>query len=470
MIPIMRHGVRTARSISPLRHVFAPRVPAVMRLQARAFTPTRVSPQGAMAHVFSKPLVDFLLIISRVARITLGSVLAVAATAFGLWEGTHQYVEFVAMRSAATEATGVDDEFGWASQTALDLLGTSGSGTDARLGTFGRHLVRSAWIAENWGGGVTPSALFDKGSTEQTSNHGLVLAESFLSSALSVADARKLSVPESIDIDHDTKLDATAVLLEAWHAAVCERLATRPALMRAVSLYEKLYDATSKTDVPAQAAAFATHLGTVYALLGNKSASDRWLERATTAVGGQSINNTLREKNLTGGPLASRSQITTLEAVSRIRAVSASTRADLQSAIDAAISTARLAHGQGSVSGGPSAQLHALWMQQEQALLSIYIGETLYALQRKKPSLKEQLLTFSRPPTPASIGGKSSGSKGDALSMEWLEHARDTAENVTAALGEYTTSDNPLRIPSMHILLRTNSIKDEAQRLLDILK
>ncbi|WFD33988.1 hypothetical protein MCUN1_000816 [Malassezia cuniculi] len=465
----MRLGARAAPTPMVGRMVFAPRLPPQMAVQVRRFTPTPTAARGAMTQVFTRPLIDFVLIISRVARITIGSVLAVAAITFGVWEGTHQYVEYSAMRKAARTPAGTDDEYGWVTQASLDLLGSSGNGTDARLGIFGRHLVRSAWIAENWGGGVTPSALFGRDTVDQdVSNHGLVLAENFLTSALSIAESRNISVPESIDIDESTAIDPTAVQLEAWHAAVCERLATRTSLSKAVSLYEKLYDAAIKVRSMSHAAAFATRLGSVHALLGHKDASDSWINRAIYASGTEAVNVILKKGILSEAPLATRSLISTLETQARIQAISATSRSELESALNASVNTARIAHNQEVASTSDSSRLHNIWMQQEEALLSVYIGETLYALQKEKPTLLERLM-WKRHPTPSIIGGTSRGAKGVALSVEWLEHARDTAANATASLGDFS-SNSSLSVSANHIMLRAKAVQEEAQRLLDLLK
>lgn len=471
LLQMMRHGARLGRLTRAPVGMLQPRIQQNLLLQCRAFTPTRVVARGGMAHLFSRPLLDFVIIISRAARITFGTALVVATVALGTWEGTHQYVEYVAMRSAGASA-GPDDEFGWASQTALDLLGTSGSGSDGRLGSFGRHLVRSAWIAENWGGGVTPTALFGSAMDEQhVSNHGLVLAENFLASALSVAESRKLTVPESIDINSGVTLDPTAVQLEAWHAAICERIATPPALSRAASEYEKLYDAVTKAGYPSQSAAFATRLGAVHSLLGHLDESEKWMQRAVAiSTEGASITNVLE-----GGatkpisPLDSRSVISTLVAYSRIHALTSASRKDLHNALYTAVNAARLAHTQSAITGGASAKLHSLWMLQQEAHLSVFIGEIIYALQRTKPSLMEYFSWSKHIATPQTIGGQSNHASGTMSTVEWLEHAQKTAENVVTALGDMSAYTGAMSIPARNLVTRANSVSEEAKRLLTIL-
>lgn len=471
LLQMMRHGARLDRLRCTPVGLLRPRTQQNFLLQYRAFTATRVAAQGGMAHLFSRPLLDFVLIISRIARITFGTALAVTTVAIGIWEGTHQYVEHVAMRSAGALAVS-DDEFGWASQTALDLLGKSGSGSDARLGSFGRHLVRSAWIAENWGGGVTPTALFGSAMDDQhVSNHGLVLAEKFLASALSVAESRMLTVPESIDINSGTILDPTAVQLEVWHAAICERLATPSALSRAASEYEKLYDAVTKAGYWSQSAVFATRLGAVHSLLGHLDESDKWMQRAVAInTEGTSITHVLEggaTKSIS--PLDSRSLISTLVAYSRIHALTSASRKDLHNALNTAVNTARLAHTQSAITGGDSAKLHSLWMLQQEAHLSVFIGEIIYALQRTKPSLMEYFSWSKHIATPEAIGGQSSHASGSMSTVEWLEHAQKTAENVVTALGDMSAYTGSMSIPARDLVTRANSVSEEAKHLLTIL-
>lgn len=448
---------RTALRSAPLR------VPP-LALGVRAFS--RSAPLGDRPSTLSyatkalrMPFLDFLLLISRIARILVGSTLAVVAVTAAVWESAHQYVEHVAMRHGEkppSVLTPDNDAFGWRTQAALDALGSATYGTDPRLGIFGRHLVRSAWIAENWGGGVAPATIFGhtrvmRGGIEiADAVPGLALAERFLVSALRAAEARKISLPEAFELGAEPP-NPTALALEAQLAHVREQLGSPTALAQACSAYEKLHDVLARvgpTDVCA--AALSCRVGTLSSLLGRHEASSAWLERAVRESSGRKEADVLARPDAAAlnAPQA-RSLVSALVALSRAHVAQSNgtDREQLTQARDVQLAGVRLARSAAptQTAATDEAELQALWLRQKQALFAVHIAETTYALQRGKtqPSMLTRLAQQAKaalgardPLTsgPQDLGLEAPRGARPSAPVQWLHYAEACAAEVHAAL------------------------------------
>lgn len=261
---------------------------------------------------FLRPFGHFLATISRIARFITVCVLAAALAALAVFEGTHLYVEYLAMKGPGAVGK---DEFEWYAEAEDDSWGSDG-GTDSRLGLVGRHALRSAWMCANWGIGTKPELVFRRPATSgadvnttpyvagREQADGLALAANFLVKTLSVAEKRGIWLPDigamraGLEIAQqwkaDAPLDKTALALETRLASIRERLGTPTSLALAISGYERIYDALSvtggtheavghsgQTSVPAsRLVRLATKLGNLYAQIGKRDEAELWLHKA----------------------------------------------------------------------------------------------------------------------------------------------------------------------------------------------
>jgi hypothetical protein len=261
-----------------------------------------VSPSVVSA--FTTPFSQFLQILSRISRILLFAALGIASVGGAAYEATHQYVEHRAMPRCAVPATG-DDASGWTAEMRDESWGPT-AGTDPRLGFSGRHALRAAWIALNWGGGIAPELFFggsrapgqlgtaagDALSLEgMPSSDGLLMCEGTLQAALDAAEKRGIRLP---DIAAQRALaapgsqlpsaaiDETALALETRLASVRERIGTPTALAGALAGYTRIYDAlasqsSASQEQKARLVRLAGRLGSVSAALGQRAEAERWL-------------------------------------------------------------------------------------------------------------------------------------------------------------------------------------------------
>ena len=175
---------------------------AVVPRTVRAYATQRTSKMSFVSKLFSDPVIETIVVASRIARILLGSVLVVGGTTLVAWEGMHQYVEHAAMPSRRPRLVDADDQYGFAADAHLDAW-TQCEHTDSRLGMFGRHMVRSAWMAQHWGSGITPSVMFGHRTGNMdvqaaTENQGLRMAEQFLHTSLHIAESKNIAVPDEV--------------------------------------------------------------------------------------------------------------------------------------------------------------------------------------------------------------------------------------------------------------------------------
>ncbi|KAJ1023840.1 hypothetical protein NDA13_004674 [Ustilago tritici] len=281
--------------------------------------------QHQVLQSFGTPLAQFIFTLSRIARIITFTALGVGTIGVVSFEAAHQYVEHFAMPasspSSPSSPSSSSDEYGW-KQLALQES-WSGSlshpGTDPRLGIKGRHAVRSAWMCVNWGGGISPSLLFQGGAagnsglgrTAITSmsaaktlkvDDGMILAMQYLNLAVKIANAKGISLPDAGAIraglvskevaeEQLKSVDPLAVAFETRLAAVKERQGSRGALESAIGSYEKLYDIATLTgggggekgdrgEKGEKLVRLATKLADLHTALGERKEAERWLGRA----------------------------------------------------------------------------------------------------------------------------------------------------------------------------------------------
>ncbi|WFD18037.1 hypothetical protein MCAP1_000249 [Malassezia caprae] len=468
-------------------------------LRLQAYSTRSNSTFSYAARVLSDPVIETIALASRITRILLGSALVVGGVTLASWEGMHQYVERVSMPQAASQdfhsGDAMDNDFEFAADDRPDAL-LHMRHTDPRLGTFGRHIVRAAWMAEHWGGGIAPGVLFGGGSsrpvpTDALDHNGLAMAETFLASAVDLAEKRHMSVPDFAQ--PGTPVDPTAVSLELWLAHIREKMGSPMALTRAANACEKLFDASSD---PVLRRSLATRLATQCSRLGQWDESVRWMDRAMQESAHDTLRATvdklLARESLPLTPLETRQSIETLQALSTLhvrQATAAETeRAPLEEALRIQLAALRLANtstvGQGVA--GTAERLQELWIQQRQAVLAMHVAETLYALHKEPavsagwwPRLSHWLGRASRrqvrPLDYFSMDAAPVRHGPHAASQEWLWCASQRAQQVCRELGTSGSEmlpawKGPYQAMSARVLEQAQRTQQEAELLLRALQ
>jgi len=471
------------------------------QLRLRAYSTQSNSTFSYAARVLSDPVIETIALASRITRILLGSALVVGGVTLASWEGMHQYVERVSMPQAAPHvAPSLEgmDSFDFAADDRPDAL-LHIRHTDPRLGIFGRHIVRAAWMAEHWGGGIAPGIFFGDGSSQRVpdavDHHGLAMAETFLASAVDLAEKRHMSVPDFAQ--PGTPLDPTAVSLELWLAHIREKMGSPVALTRAASACEKLFDASSD---PVLRRSLATRLATQCSRLGQWDESLGWMDRAMQESAHHTLHATvdklLARESLLLTPLETRQSIEALQALSALHVRQATSAAEperalLQEALRMQLAALRLAQTSTATSqgaDGTAERLQELWIQQRQAVLAMHVAETLYALHKEAcasagwwPRLSHWLGRGSRRPVRPSdyisMGADTAPAchGPHAASQEWLWCASQRAQQVCRELGTTDSEMRPVwkgpyQTTSTRVLEQAQRTQQEAELLLRALQ
>ncbi|KAJ3559396.1 hypothetical protein NM688_g368 [Phlebia brevispora] len=331
---------------------------------------------------------------------TIG-IFAVGLTSFTAFEGVHMYVE------NSTLAPETDEEvrkWQWDAEAERWTGGEAG-GTDPGLGFFGRHAVRAAWMAQNWGIGTEGSVMSSNAFTGRAGagvgglnivEARLEVAQAFLNIALQHAKARMSS--ESIR-------PQTIMELLARHANIMERMGQRDALYEARSEYERVWAGLPGKGV--DAARIALKLGDVNRRLGDYEDALAWWSRTVQLVYNQTVPSQLPAipSALPSEPLAQRTMLSVLVSLSAYYSTTGQLR-QAQTLQESALNVIRsLRQPESLEAASPPEALHALFVLHRSSLLSIHLAEVLYALRKKQTA-----------------------------SMEWLTRAASSAERVALVL------------------------------------
>lgn len=335
---------------------------------------------------------------SAVGLLTLG------VTTWTAFEGAHMWVE-------KAELVLEDDEevkkWEWNIEAERWSGGDRG-GTDHGLGIMGRHAVRSAWMAENWGTGSSGSII---GSNAFTGRGGsgigglnvvearLELAQSFIHLALQVAEKRAAS--------GKIRPETLTELLQR-HANVMERMGTRDALFEARSEFERVWAQLPGKGIGA--ARTALKLGDINQRIGDREDAMAWWARALQLLHEKEPRQPIEippkvPENVPASPLAQRTLISALVSLSAHYATSGQLR-QAQAVEEASLELLRSVSQPPSIrSTSPPQALHALYILHRSALLSIHLAEVLYALKARS-----------------------------VRSTQWLYQAAESSERVALAL------------------------------------
>ncbi|WFD29353.1 hypothetical protein MSPP1_000362 [Malassezia sp. CBS 17886] len=509
-------GARSALLRAPLHRAPVPVLPCgapAAPLRRLATAPPRDSSVGYATKMLADPAMEFVTVLSRVARILIGSAALVGGVTLLGWEGTHQYVEHSAMRRGGVRGGAPDgdaDAYEWGIADAVANIDTP-YGTDPRLGFFGRHIVRSAWMAEHWGGGIAPATMLGRRAAtdardlaEIAENQGLVLAEQFLTTALHTAERRKIVVA---DASPDAVPDPAALTLEAWLANVREKIGTPRALTLASLGTEKLYDVLPRTHdayTDALRGALASRLAVLLARLGSGEQALPWVDRAVGGSARGVVDDALAGRLPRAHEHAStaRTQVAALVALSHVHVEmaaaaknNATRRSQLQDALHTQLATLRIlgAERQRHVTAPhragaeKAAALQALWAQQQEAVLSVHVAETLYALHAAAPRASwlsripawwtYDRLRDARPASWLHAAAPSVPPGPHAASRQWLAFAAARAESVQRALVHAPGSNklqacwdpHALHREGVRLLHASREVDKDAELLLQVL-
>ncbi|KAG1753504.1 hypothetical protein EDB19DRAFT_1669609 [Suillus lakei] len=228
----------------PLR-VYAPLVPRCRRLKSQSTSnqPTSwrkdatVDQPVLIEDPFTQSTLFTLDFFKRLAKFSLMGVFALGITGWTAFEGLHMWVENVEL---ACDQDSEVCRWEW-DHEAEKWSGGDKGGTDPALGFKGRHAVRSAWIAENWGTGsgaiIIRSNTFSGRGSQGTGSLNITearleVAQNFMALAISIAESKMPS----------GKLrPQTMGELLARHASILERMGMRDALLQARARYERVW-------------------------------------------------------------------------------------------------------------------------------------------------------------------------------------------------------------------------------------
>lgn len=283
------------------------------------------------------------------------------------------------------ELTAEDDEqvrkWEW-DQEAERWSGGLEGGTDPALGLKGRHAVRSAWIAQNWGTGSGASVIGSNPFSGRSSTGAgglhvvearLQYARDFLKIAISIAEGKYSS---------DKLRPQTIVELLTRHAAVLERMGSPDALFESRSKYERVWAGLPGKGI--DAARTALKLGDLNHRLGEPDDALAWWARAIqlTQKGGRERAASIPPVVLESAPSSPSAQRILTSALVSLSAFYA-TSGQLHQAQAVEEASLELLKSIGSLdsqkpSSSPPETLHALYLLQRSSLISIHLAEVLF--------------------------------------------------------------------------------------------
>ncbi|KAI0082667.1 hypothetical protein K474DRAFT_1654801 [Panus rudis PR-1116 ss-1] len=291
--------------------------------------------------------------------------------------------------------------------------GPSG-GTDPGLGFKGRHAVRSAWAAQEWGIGSSGSVIGSSAYSSKGSTGGLSVVEARLEFA---QDFLNIAIQIALKREPSGKLRPETVreLLQR-HASVMEHMGTREALFEARSEFERVWSMLPGKGI--DAARTALKIGDLNRRLGDNEEALAWWARAIQLTQDKDARVPIEipppvPQAMPSSPLAQRTLLSTLVSLSAYHATSGQLR-QAQKVEEESLNLIRSVRQPESLDVvTPPQALHALYILHRSSLLSIHLAEVLYAL-RKKPT----------------------------SSIEWLTRAAESSERVA-----FTLTGRPLTHP-----------------------
>lgn len=447
--------IRVGSTLS--RHLTCPgaAIATRRRFQSSGHTPwrkdTTPEPSVFVDENFAKHTLFVFDVGKRVLKFSSIGLLALGTTAAAVYEGVHMWVENVELASETDEEVRKwewDQEFGkWTGDPAR-------GGTDPGLGFKGRHIVRAAWMAYNWGVGFSASVIGSEAGDGlvgpggiKVIDAGLQRTDDFLRTAISIAEKRSSNLyPQTI------------TELIARHATVLERLGQQ-FLPESKAQYERVW-----AGLPGKgpdAVRTALKLGDLCSRLGQMDDALAWWSRAIHLIRDEpldSIDNLPAVLDCApSSPSAQRSLSAALVSLSAFYAMSGQLN-QAQSIEEAGLKMLRSIRPPESLaSASPPQSLHALYLLQRSSLLSMHLAEVLHA-QRKPAGLSIQWLTSA---------AESSERVARALTGRSLSH-NDIPEHEHPLSPGFTTS-HPMKKAARGLLRDSRRTAAEAWNLMGVL-
>lgn len=455
----------------PLR-TYAPLVLRHRRLQSQSTSNEQPTSRRKDAHAdqpvfigdpFTHSTLFTLDFFKRLAKFSLVGVFALGITGWTVFEGLHMWVENVEL---ACDQDSEVRRWEWDLEAEKWSGGDKG-GTDPALGFKGRHAVRSAWIAENWGTGsgaiISRSDTYSGRGSQGTGSLNVIearleVAQKFMAIAISIAESNMSS----------GKLrPQTMGELLARHASVLERMGTRDALLQARFRYERVW-----AGLPAKgtgAARVALKLGDLDYRLGDFEDALAWWARTISLTQGTPQAN-LSAPDFTqvipSSPYAQRTLASTLVSLSAYYSTSGHLK-QAQHVQESGLDLLRSIPSPSKIStASPPQALHSLFLLHRSSLLSIHLAEVLYAL-RTAPEQSIQWLTRA-----------ADSSERVALALAGLPFTHPDAPGSAiphppaseASLVTVYTKSNAMRKPAKSLLRDARRTAAEAWNLIGILR
>ena len=373
------------------------------RFQSNWRTPWRKDtthePSVFVEENFAKHTLFVINVGKRVLKLSSIGLLALGTTAAAGYEAVHMWVENVELNSE------VDEEVcKWEWDQELEKWTGTRSGTDPGLGFKGRHIVRAAWMAYNWGVGFSTSVigfeatrgdgLLGPGGIKVV-DAGLQRTDDFLRTAISIAEKRASRLhPQTI------------TELIARRATILERLGL-DFLPESKAQYDRVW--ASLPGKGPDAIRTALKLGDLSSRLGKMDDALAWWSRAVNMIRDEPFDSIDTQSavlvSAPSSPSAQRLLSATLVSLSACYAVSGQLN-QAQSIEEAGLKMLRsIRHPESLASASPPQSLHTLYLLQRSSLLSVHLAEVLHA--QRKPA---------------------------GLSIQWLQSAAESSERVARAL------------------------------------
>lgn len=320
---------RRPSAYTPPQSTYVPPVPTAQTFSSSGDpTDSHPMPSDMPREDYMGPLAYTTSLLGRLIKYLLLASVGVGAASVLALEGGHQYIERICL--AGTGPTSPEDaRYAWQLEHD-DWSGGERGGTDPALGFWIRHLLRSAWVCQELGGGMSGTigseagagALGDAGVKGMIGSgalgpggggyvnrvdRGYELAESYIAQAIALAErSGAAAFPPHLSIQraplaHTTDLrsailtdkERLGLALLLRHADVLERIGTRTALTRAQETYERILRFTVENATPsvtsgkrivsgddvlskAQAAIWARKLGDLGNRLGEEQTARQW--------------------------------------------------------------------------------------------------------------------------------------------------------------------------------------------------
>lgn len=355
---------------------------------------------------FAKHSLFVLDVARRGIKFSLLGLLTLVTTAAVGYEGLHLWIEH---KELAPEKDPEVLKWQWDSTIQRWSGDALKGGTDPGLGFKGRHIVRSAWMAQNFGVGFSTAVVGGEATTNNEEglpgpagikviDAELQRAEDFLKIAIDLATRNMI----------DSKLHpGTLSVLLTHHADVLERLGFSfwPA---AKAQYEKVWE-TLPDRGSLEAAQIASKIGDISSRLGEGEAAWSWWARAIyitlekTATS-EPLQNQVPTTAPTS-PLAQRILIGTLISQSAFLASSGQLKRAASLEEQALALLRSIGPPVPTVTSTLPQTLHALFLLQRSSILSVHLAEVLHGLRKSASS-----------------------------SIQWLTSAAESSERVASAL------------------------------------